>query len=224
MSSSDSVVDPLLFFFEVCIHALLFSRGLYPKGLFQRQSAYGCIVWMCVSPLVCDGIRHCLGDARPLFLANAVEALVVPLLCPNTGAVLMRYIFEVNFQSAEDPVTSADIDTQLAAVLKALQALEYSTAPVSLGTTWTIQLRTHHVGEAPAASSSSATFGDPIITGFDQNNWSHVNPPETEAQGSGFSGVSGGSGGGGSSAPGGTLKCLGTVGIHRLAVRICSEL
>jgi len=48
-----------------------------------------------------------------------VEALVVPLLCPNTGAVLMRYIFEVNFQSAEDPVTSADIDTQLAAVLKA---------------------------------------------------------------------------------------------------------
>ena len=190
-----AVVDALLTYLEVCIHALLYARGVYPAELFQRTSMYGCVAWMCRAPPVCEGLRRCLGDARALLLANAVESLQVPLLAAGSGAELARYVFDLDLLcAAPAPASAVDIDGQLAAGLRALQALE-CTPPAPPGTTWTVPLRAHLAGvEEPAQGRAAAAAA--AAAAAEEPKWHRVD----EAADAGGSGGGGGSGGSSSSS------------------------
>ena len=186
MSASPHIVDPLLHFLEVCIHTLLCARGVYPRELFERRSQYGCTVWMCRAPEVCEGLRRCLADVRPHLLANAVEGLCIPLLDPATGAAHARYLFDVDLAHPQEDASALDVEQQLAAAVVALQALECA-PPVPAGTTWTVQLRLHLV-EVEAAGGGRA--GKPAGS----ENWVRHDEPAGGAGGSGSSSSSSSSG------------------------------
>ena len=220
ITAPPAVVDALLTYLEVCIHALLYARGVYPPELFQRASMYGCVVWMCRAPPVCEGLRRCLGDARPLLLANAVESLQVPLLAAGSGAALARYVFDVDLLcAAPAPASAVDIDGQLAAGLRALQALECAPR-VPAGTTWTVQLRAHLVGveEAAAAQGRAAA-----AAAAEESKWHRVD--EAADAGGGGGGVSGGGSSSSSEAPTALRRRrpLKTVRFARLYIAVAEE-
>ena len=160
------VVESFLEFFEVVLHTLLHARGVYPPPLFERRTKYGCVVYQSSSPLLCDSIRALFDELRPLLTSNSVETLVVPLLHASTGALLERYTLEVDFATpTSEPVTERDIEDQLGAAVRHLQALEVH-PPLPHGTTtWTVQIHAHCPavgveGEAPPPLPFWARVGE----------------------------------------------------------------
>lgn len=160
------LVESFLEFFEVALHTLLHARGVYPSTLFERRTKYGCVVYQSSSPLLCDSIRALFDELRPLLATNSVETLVVPLLHATTGALLERYTLEVDFATpSSEAVTERDIEDQLGAAVRHLQALEVH-APLQHGTTtWTVQIHAHCPaagveGEAPPPLPFWARVGE----------------------------------------------------------------
>jgi len=138
-----SSVESFISFLDVCIHTLLHSRAVYPVTLFERRAVYGCVVWQCRSPLVCHSLHKLFDELKPLLNSNSVESIIIPFHSAE-GVLLERYVINVDFAAVvSDSVTSSDVEEQLAAAVRHLQALEGSPPILPKGATWTVQLQAH---------------------------------------------------------------------------------
>ncbi|KAI0913677.1 HORMA domain-containing protein [Ustulina deusta] len=81
-------------FLTVCIHNILYYRGLYPSTTFLTSRAYNLPVHQSRHPAVCSWVRDAVDAARAQLAQGAVERLAVVIYGPG-GAVMERWMFDV---------------------------------------------------------------------------------------------------------------------------------
>ncbi|KAI8632461.1 HORMA domain-containing protein [Xylariaceae sp. FL1651] len=81
-------------FLTVCIHNILYYRGLYPSSTFLTSRAYNLPVHQSRHPAVCSWIRDAVDAARAQIAQGAVERLAV-VVYDAVGAVMERWMFDV---------------------------------------------------------------------------------------------------------------------------------
>ncbi|KAI1131325.1 HORMA domain-containing protein [Nemania abortiva] len=81
-------------FFTVCIHNILYYRGLYPAATFLTSRAYNLPVHQSRHPTVCSWIRDAVDAVRAQIAQGAVERLAV-VIYNARGAVMERWMFDV---------------------------------------------------------------------------------------------------------------------------------
>ncbi|KAI0486129.1 HORMA domain-containing protein [Xylaria cf. heliscus] len=81
-------------FLTVCIHNILYYRGLYPATTFLASRAYNLPVHQSRHPAVCSWIRDAVDASRAQIAQGAVERLAV-VIYDGSGAVMERWMFDV---------------------------------------------------------------------------------------------------------------------------------
>ncbi|KAI0460130.1 HORMA domain-containing protein [Xylaria acuta] len=81
-------------FLTVCIHNILYYRGLYPATTFLTSRAYNLPVHQSRHPTVCAWIRDAVDATRAQIAQGTVERLAVVVYDGN-GAVMERWMFDV---------------------------------------------------------------------------------------------------------------------------------
>ncbi|KAI8949024.1 HORMA domain-containing protein [Xylaria longipes] len=81
-------------FLTVCIHNILYYRGLYPATTFLTSRAYNLPVHQSRHPTVCSWIRDAVDASRAQIAQGAVERLAV-VIYDGGGAVMERWMFDV---------------------------------------------------------------------------------------------------------------------------------
>jgi mitotic spindle assembly checkpoint protein MAD2B len=81
-------------FLTVCIHNILYYRGLYPATTFLTSRAYNLPVHQSRHPTVCSWIRDAVDAARAQIAQGAVERLAI-VVYDARGHVMERWMFDV---------------------------------------------------------------------------------------------------------------------------------
>ncbi|KAI1203859.1 HORMA domain-containing protein [Nemania serpens] len=81
-------------FFTVCIHNVLYYRGLYPAATFLTSRAYNLPVHQSRHPAVCSWIRDAVGAVSAQIAQGAVERIAI-VVYDAEGAVMERWIFDL---------------------------------------------------------------------------------------------------------------------------------
>ncbi|KAI0401272.1 HORMA domain-containing protein [Xylaria palmicola] len=81
-------------FLTVCVHNILYYRGLYPATTFLTSRAYNLPVHQSRHPAVCAWVRDAVDAVRAQIAEGAVERLAV-VVYDGTGAVMERWMFDV---------------------------------------------------------------------------------------------------------------------------------
>ncbi|KAI1426886.1 HORMA domain-containing protein [Xylaria sp. FL1777] len=81
-------------FLTVCIHNILYYRGLYPATTFLTSRAYNLPVHQSRHPAVCSWVRDAVDAARAQLAQGAVERLAV-VIYSSAGGVMERWMFDV---------------------------------------------------------------------------------------------------------------------------------
>ncbi|KAI1169900.1 HORMA domain-containing protein [Nemania sp. FL0916] len=81
-------------FLTVCIHNILFYRGLYPSTTFLTSRAYNLPVHQSRHPAVCAWIRDAVDAVRAQIAQGTVERLAVVIFDAN-AAVMERWMFDL---------------------------------------------------------------------------------------------------------------------------------
>ncbi|KAI0541143.1 HORMA domain-containing protein [Xylaria digitata] len=81
-------------FLTVCIHNILYYRGLYPATTFLTSRAYNLPVHQSRHPTVCSWVRDAVDAVRSQIAQGAVERLAI-VIYDAGGAVMERWMFDV---------------------------------------------------------------------------------------------------------------------------------
>ncbi|KAI1736791.1 HORMA domain-containing protein [Xylaria scruposa] len=81
-------------FLTVCIHNILYYRGLYPATTFLTSRAYNLPVHQSRHPTVCAWIRDAIDALRAQIAQGAVERLAV-VVYDGKSAVMERWMFDI---------------------------------------------------------------------------------------------------------------------------------
>ncbi|KAI1266093.1 DNA-binding protein [Xylariaceae sp. FL1019] len=81
-------------FFTVCIHNVLFYRGIYPNRAFIKARAYNTPVNQCRHPTVCAWIRDAVDAVHAQIAQGTVERLVI-VIYDAKSVVLERWMFDI---------------------------------------------------------------------------------------------------------------------------------
>ncbi|KAI3322119.1 HORMA domain-containing protein [Xylariaceae sp. AK1471] len=82
-------------FLTVCIHNILYYRGLYPSTTFLTSRAYNLPVHQSRHPAVCAWIRDAVDAVRAQIAQGAVERLAVVIYGSGSARVMERWMFDV---------------------------------------------------------------------------------------------------------------------------------
>ncbi|KAI2636082.1 HORMA domain-containing protein [Xylaria nigripes] len=88
------LLTTFIHFLTVCIHNILFYRGIYPATTFLTSRAYNLPVHQSRHPAVCSWIRDAVDAVRAQIAQGAAERLAV-VLYDGAGAVMERWMFDV---------------------------------------------------------------------------------------------------------------------------------
>ncbi|XP_060591862.1 mitotic spindle assembly checkpoint protein MAD2B-like [Ruditapes philippinarum] len=96
-------VGPDIFaeFLEVGIHLILYSRKLYPCGLFERRKKYNVPVQMCLHPDVTDYISKVIQSVKVMVASGDVSMVTVVVIDQSQNPV-ERFVFELGASGSED--------------------------------------------------------------------------------------------------------------------------
>ncbi|KAI0555270.1 DNA-binding protein [Xylaria curta] len=81
-------------FLTVCIHNILYYRGLYPATTFLTSRAYNLPVHQSRHPTVCAWVRDAVDALRAQIAQGAVERLAV-VVYDGKSAVMERWMFDI---------------------------------------------------------------------------------------------------------------------------------
>ena len=81
-----NTTDLVIEFVEACVHQILYSKGVYIAGVFEKRLKYGTQVFQSRHPDINSYIRKVLGNAYPLMDAGLVDGVVVALSRKEHGA------------------------------------------------------------------------------------------------------------------------------------------
>ncbi|KAI0103669.1 DNA-binding protein [Nemania sp. FL0031] len=94
ISQATRLLTTFTHFFTVCIHNILYYRGLYPAATFLTSRAYNLPVHQSRHPTVCAWVRDAVDAVRAQIAQGAVERLAV-VIYDSSSAVMERWMFDV---------------------------------------------------------------------------------------------------------------------------------
>ncbi|KAK3741017.1 hypothetical protein RRG08_005707 [Elysia crispata] len=145
MTEASMGVDILSEFVEVCIHCVLYSRGLYPQGVFEKRIKYNVPVQMCLHPGVCAYITNVVDSIKMLLSEGQVDKISVVILEENSTTPLERFVIELG--SVKSNWTEKDphlfqTEQALRGFLLKLSVTDALLHPASKDVTWTVHVHT----------------------------------------------------------------------------------
>lgn len=165
-------------FMTVCVHNILYYRGIYPQASFLTARAYNLPVHQSRHPKVCDWVRDALDAVRAQLVLGAVERLAV-VIYDADARVMERWMFDLaafpvwtgvkdsrasfranDVAAAAEPEDTrlnwVDIDEQLRAAVRRLAYAAEKLAPLPENCTFTIAVELREQSEAPIGVSSNS--------------------------------------------------------------------
>ncbi|XP_072036246.1 mitotic spindle assembly checkpoint protein MAD2B-like [Amphiura filiformis] len=94
LKSCQAAADILCEFLEVAIHQILYTRQIYPSGIFESRKKYNVPVQLSRHPDVNQYITDVLQGIKPLIIKQEVQCLTVVILSPDRKPI-ERYVFEL---------------------------------------------------------------------------------------------------------------------------------
>ncbi|GFR79728.1 mitotic spindle assembly checkpoint protein MAD2B [Elysia marginata] len=145
MSEASVGVDILSEFVEVCIHCVLYCRGLYPQGVFEKRVKYNVPVQMCLHPDVCAYITNVVNSIKMLLTEGQVDKISVVILEEQSTTPLERFVIELG--TLEPNWTQKDphlfqTEQALRGFLLKLNVSDALLHPASKDVTWTVHVHT----------------------------------------------------------------------------------
>ncbi|XAR48290.1 hypothetical protein NMG60_11031055 [Bertholletia excelsa] len=141
----------LLEFLEVAITSIVFLKGVYPSGAFERRRYMNIVVQKSRHPQLGDYIHSSVNGLRPFIEKGLVERVAV-IFYNTENMPLEKFIFKVCVnQSYGSKVEEADLEFSLRSFLIKLPVSEPVTKALPLGCMWEI---TAYFRSLPQASTS----------------------------------------------------------------------
>lgn len=142
--NSGGAVDVFLEIAEAVVHAILGSRGVYPKASFEIRQMFGAPVYTSRHPEVCVYVSTVIANLRPLF--PIIDVLVLDIF-DATNKRVESYCFKLTGRH-EDRQSLAhsqiyDAEAQIRDLLLRTMALEWQRSCLPPGCTFRILVRTH---------------------------------------------------------------------------------
>ncbi|KXJ95129.1 DNA-binding protein [Microdochium bolleyi] len=170
LPQASQLLDSFISFMTVCIHNILFYRGIYPPASFLTARAYNLPVHQSRHPKVCDWVRDALDAVKAQLVLGAVERLAVVIYDADT-CVMERWMFDLagfpawtgvkDFSRASrgkeaaavEPEDSrlnwTDVDEQLRAAVRRLAYAAEKLGPLPENCTFTIAVELREQSDAP---------------------------------------------------------------------------
>ncbi|KAK3581331.1 hypothetical protein CHS0354_016174 [Potamilus streckersoni] len=130
-------------FFEVALHCILYTRRLYPAGVFERRKKYNIPVQICFHPEVSQYVANVVDSVKQLMEQKEMEKVVVVVFNKQLQPV-ERYIFEVvspGKKNSEDRFLY-QLEQALRAFLLKLNVCDSLLSSLPEDNTWTVQVHT----------------------------------------------------------------------------------
>lgn len=137
-------VDICVEFLEVAFHCVLYHRGLYPQGVFEKRLKYNVPVQMCLHPDVNGYITSIAQGLQLLFNAGKVDCVSLVVI-EEGGEPREKFVFEIG--RLKDKWRSADphlfnVEQALRGFLLKLNVTDALLQPAQPDLTWTIHAHT----------------------------------------------------------------------------------
>lgn len=82
-------------FFHYAVNSVLFQRGIYPPETFTRVAKYGLTMLVTTEAALTDYLAATLGQVAEWLGRGELQALVLAVASVETGAVVERWVFDV---------------------------------------------------------------------------------------------------------------------------------
>lgn len=151
-AKEEATADIFSEFLELAVHGILYSRALYPQGVFGRKKKYNIPVQVCLHPEVSRYVSQVCEAVRCLLLQGAVHQVDV-VITTNAGQALEKFVFDLGSRSADARVNDDQyflrLENSLRAMLLKLYVSDALLQPLPAECSWTIHV---HTKESAAAS------------------------------------------------------------------------
>ncbi|XP_076087406.1 mitotic spindle assembly checkpoint protein MAD2B-like isoform X2 [Mytilus galloprovincialis] len=130
-------------FLEVAIHCILYTRELYPAGVFEKKRKFNVPVKICVHPEVLSYVTNTVDSIRLLLKENAVFKVTVVVVTPDHKPA-ERFVFEVArpTQNIGNDKYLYRLEESLRGFLLKLSITESLLKTLPEDCTWTVQVYT----------------------------------------------------------------------------------
>lgn len=152
-----SSVDALFEFLEAFVHAVLYSRSIYPSAVFERRAKFGIPTFMSRHKGVNEWIVQSLRAAMPLVKSGCAEHIAVVLLSEAGEAIESQGVRVA--AAVDQPLSDGDYEDVAQGFANCLLKLGATNAMLERppdGTTFTIRVCAKQ-GEAAAVQTAMAT-------------------------------------------------------------------
>ncbi|KAK6175285.1 hypothetical protein SNE40_013779 [Patella caerulea] len=136
--------DILSEFVEVAIHSILYNRGLYPQGVFQRRKKYSVPVQMCLHPDVTSYICNIVESIKVLLEEGEIEKIVVVILTRHHKPI-ERFVFEIATSSVGSNTSDQyllEMEGSLRSFLLKLTVCDAMLQSLPEDCTWSVHIHT----------------------------------------------------------------------------------
>merc|ERR1711881_817209 len=116
---------------EVAINSILYTRNIYPDGIFSPRKFYNISVMMSRHPDVNTYIKDVLESIRNFIAAGSVEKIVVQITSKD-DVPLERFVFEIHMVTLGENLSEHyfDVESHLRAILLKLNTCEALLKPL----------------------------------------------------------------------------------------------
>ncbi|KAL4014442.1 hypothetical protein IC575_026644 [Cucumis melo] len=138
-------------FLEVAITSIVFLKGIYPSGAFERRRYMNAVVQKARNPELQDYIHSTVSGLLPFIQKGLVERVAV-IFFNSDNVQLERFVFKLTVnQSYESKVENSDLEFALRAFLIKLSVSEPLTKVLPPDCKWEI---TAYFQTLPSSSTS----------------------------------------------------------------------
>ncbi|KAJ7948918.1 DNA polymerase zeta processivity subunit like [Quillaja saponaria] len=150
-SPQGEIARILVEFLEVAITSIVFLKGVYPSGAFERRRYMNVVIQRARHPQLRDYIHSSVSGLRPFIEQGLVERVAV-IFFNNDNVPVERFIFKLAVDlSYGSTVEEADLEFSLRSFLVKLSVLESLTKVLPNDCRWEV---TAYFQSLPQASTS----------------------------------------------------------------------
>lgn len=175
LTNNTSLLQTFTDFLTVAIHAILYSRALYPQSTFISTRKYNFPVRQNRHPDVCAWINSAVASTSTLLIKGSVRAIAV-VIFNREQEVMERFMFDVSRFPVVDPkeglvdfearkdregqdlqvgVSRVDIEEQLRATIRKLTYGAEKMSPLPEGCTFSVAVELRDEADPPIGVSHS---------------------------------------------------------------------
>ncbi|XP_041378003.1 mitotic spindle assembly checkpoint protein MAD2B-like [Gigantopelta aegis] len=135
--------DILKEFLETAIHCVLYIRGLYPPGVFEKTKKYNVPIQMCVHPEVTQYISSLVDGVTVLLEKRLVDKVVIVILRGDNSPV-ENFVFEICGPLTKNRTDNYlyDLEQSLRAFILKLNICDGLLQPLPSDCSWTLHVHT----------------------------------------------------------------------------------